>query len=712
MEEEESQEKGRRESQEKGREKEKTKKENSKKGLFTKARSLTNLKNKAKHKSQTQDKTDTKESLQKSEKEDGEKGEKVCVRKSSSENLGDSKERGEQLRHKSQSFDVLPLYEEEPKKKGKKKSKESKDTKDGKDGKKKKAKGRERKGKEKEKEKDRGKKAKEKEKEKEKGSKKVRTKEDEERQIAKKIPSLSRLKKSKVSPRDTSAPEEESLSLEAEKPVILPPKQPARTKIHSTKSAIVVQPSIFVADSSRVVQNVARPIDRPLSLDMIIDGETVRIPLLLSHLRRQGKLTEEAALKLLDISLNILKKEPNVVMLEAPCCVFGDLHGQFYDLINLLELSGTPPTTQCLFLGDYVDRGMFGIETTFYLLSFKVNFPKMFWMLRGNHESRQITDNFNFHRECQVKYSEAVYDKCMEVFDALPLAAVVHADFGDFFCVHGGIGPDVPKLRDIKKIDRFQETSFKGPVASLLWSDPINPEEYPDMSLEDLETFFFRPNEGRGCVGWLFGHRATNSFLAKNKFITLIRGHEVQQFGIAEHYFGVGNSDFPKCITLFSAPNYCEIYDNKAAYLKLLRDSMDYEVVEAVHHPYVLPDFMNGLSFSLSFVVEIVAALLLRTAHKLFLDDEDEVELSEDQEAKLDTMFKQAKASVEGMKKQREGRMELLNRDISKIFKEAAGPSAGVEELSPFEMALKIDRNVESGKSLKNSLRRIKSNPF
>ena len=74
---------------------------------------------------------------------------------------------------------------------------------------------------------------------------------------------------------------------------------------------------------------------------------------------------------------------------------------------------------------------------------------------------------------------------------------------------------------------RFQETSFKGPVASLLWSDPINPEEYPDMSLEDLETFFFRPNEGRGCVGWLFGHRATNSFLAKNKFITLIRGHEV-----------------------------------------------------------------------------------------------------------------------------------------------------------------------------------------
>jgi serine/threonine-protein phosphatase 2B catalytic subunit len=496
-------------------------------------------------------------------------------------------------------------------------------------------------------------------------------------------------------------------------PVIEPVKaipQKSRIKVHTTKSAHVVNQR-GGSDTSRVVQSVALPIDKPLSLEMAVDEGNVRMPLVQSYLRREGKLSLEAITKVLELALEILREEPNVLTIDAPCCVFGDLHGQFYDLMNLLELSGTPPNTQCLFLGDYVDRGMFGIETIIYLLSFKINNPKMFWLLRGNHESRQITDNFNFHRECQVKYNEDVYDLCMKVFDSMPLAAVVRADFGNFFCVHGGIGPDVTKLRDIKKIDRFQETPFKGPVASLLWSDPISPEEYPDMTPEDLETFFFRPNEGRGCVGWLFGHRATNAFLSKNNFITLIRGHEVQQFGIAEHYFGVGNSDFPKCITLFSAPNYCEIYNNKAAYLKLLKDSMDYEVVDAVDHPYVLPDFMNGISFSLSFVVEIFAALLLHTTHKLFIQTEDENDdLGEEQEAQLDEMIKKTKASVDAMKKQREERLQLLNTNIKALAASSSGEGDG--ELSKFEMAVKYDKNVERMKSSKSSLRRIQSTPF
>ena len=259
----------------------------------------------------------------------------------------------------------------------------------------------------------------------------------------------------------------------------------------------------------------------------------------------------------------------------------------------------------------------------------------------------------------------------------------------------------------------------------------------------------------------MFGHRATNTFLSKNNFITLIRGHEVQQFGIAEHYFGVGylyfslffflffffsfsssfssfssffffffsflffsiiyfsflipppflspnrTSDFPKCITLFSAPNYCEIYNNKAAYLKLLKDSMDYEVVDAVEHPYILPDFMNGVSFSLSFVVEIFAAMLLHTAHKLFRDDDDEEEeFDEEQERKLDEMFKKSKASVEAMKKKREERMALLSTNISfqKMVKDEGGDK--------FAMAVKYDKKVEMMKTSKNNLRRIKSTPF
>ena len=285
---------------------------------------------------------------------------------------------------------------------------------------------------------------------------KPKEKEDESRQIARKIPSLSRMKMSKMATNQNDNEKEkdsEDGKLSLDEPVKILPRN--RSKVHSTKSATITPNNNRGNDTSRVVQSVALPIEKPLSLNMVVDRDTVRIPLVQAHLRREGRLSKASVMKIFELALATFREEPNVLMIEAPCCVFGDLHGQFYDLMNLLDLSGTPPNTQCLFLGDYVDRGMFGLETVLYLLSFKVNFPKMFWMLRGNHESRQITQNFNFQRECVVKYGEDVYDLCMQVFDALPLAAVVQADFGNFFCVHGGIGPDVMQLRDIQSIDRF-----------------------------------------------------------------------------------------------------------------------------------------------------------------------------------------------------------------------------------------------------------------
>ncbi len=302
-----------------------------------------------------------------------------------------------------------------------------------------------------------------KEKEKEKEPSPVIAKKDSEdeerRQLARKIPSLSRFKNSRPeNPESGSSSAASSTDGQGARDSKLPPlaNLPAkgRVKIHSTKSHQITMQG---PDTSRVVTSVARPIDKPLPLNMVFesdDCERVRIPLVLAHLRREGKLSIEAVLKIFEKSLEILKAEGNVLTIQSPCTVFGDVHGQFYDVINLLEISGAPPQTQCLFLGDYVDRGMFGLETILYLLSYKINFPQYFWLLRGNHESRQITQNFNFHKECCIKYNQEVYDAAMAVFDALPLAAIVQTNFGNFFCVHGGIGPDVLKVRDIRKIDR------------------------------------------------------------------------------------------------------------------------------------------------------------------------------------------------------------------------------------------------------------------
>jgi serine/threonine-protein phosphatase 2B catalytic subunit len=297
----------------------------------------------------------------------------------------------------------------------------------------------------------------------------------------------------------------------------------------------------------------------------------VNVELIRDHLRREGRLTIDAAMRLLAEIRDLLHDEPNVLRIESPVVVVGDLHGQYYDLLQILDspddttsTTGAPPPRQWLFLGDYVDRGCFGTEICFLLFAMKLRRPQGVWLLRGNHECRLLTAHFNFKSEVLAKYNEDVYGAFMDVFDQLPVAATVTTPgLGTFLCIHGGLSPSFSRVDDLCSLFRYSEPPNDGPLCDVLWSDPLEEETAFGLDQAEMEEWFalrFADNPTRGC-GYIFGWAAANDFCEANGLAAVIRGHEVQRAGCHLHRFLRTDEQrkLPLVITVFSAPNYVSL---------------------------------------------------------------------------------------------------------------------------------------------------------
>jgi serine/threonine-protein phosphatase 5 len=249
--------------------------------------------------------------------------------------------------------------------------------------------------------------------------------------------------------------------------------------------------------------------------------------------------------------------------------VFGDIHGQAYDLMAQLrrlfaETAGAE-IPQMLFNGDIVDRGSFGVPCVLLICALVLS-GRVF-VNRGNHETTAMSRLYGFAGEAVAIYDETFYEVCSEFFCALPLAHVVGEAV---FVTHGGLfSSDQVTLKDIDAVNRDTEPGDSGLMTEMLWADPMAGEG--------------RAPSKRG-VGLCFGADVTANFLAMNNLQLVIRSHEMKDEGWELEHGG-------KLITVFSAPNYCDQMGNKGAVVRLRLDTegkVQYKVetFEAVPHPF------------------------------------------------------------------------------------------------------------------------------
>jgi protein phosphatase len=274
--------------------------------------------------------------------------------------------------------------------------------------------------------------------------------------------------------------------------------------------------------------------------------------------------------------LEIVKNQPMVLEVRAPIKIFGDIHGQFPDLMRLFAQYGAPSdmdgdldAVDYLFLGDFVDRGSFSLETVVLLFALKVLHPNQIHLVRGNHEDATINGLYGFKDECRRRLREdadsplSVYNLINSLFEYLPCGAVVD---GKVLCIHGGIGGSIETIADIAalprplKVSQTPSNSLEQRVTDLLWSDPTDSDTHPGITMNET-----RDPDGSGRIV-KFGPDRVGRFLQKNPPLQLIvRAHECVMDGFERFAGG-------KLITVFSATDYCGHHKNAGALLFVKRD--------------------------------------------------------------------------------------------------------------------------------------------
>ncbi|CAD8187082.1 unnamed protein product [Paramecium pentaurelia] len=285
-------------------------------------------------------------------------------------------------------------------------------------------------------------------------------------------------------------------------------------------------------------------------------------------------IRKDSIIKLCDEVQRILEKEPIVLRLRRPIKIYGNLNGQYLDLMRFFDhfkapydnlYNGDIDSQDYLFLGDYVDRGTRSLEIILLLFTLKVKYGDQIHLLRGHHEDPKINKIFGFADECYLKYAEdindpnSIYQRINRVFQYMPLAAVIE---DKIFCVHGGIGQTIRTIDEIELIQKplqiiHDPVTYQQKIAlELLWSDPcLNEDEQENQPNVERDLF-----QNKSIIR--FGNNRINKFLQENNLNMIIRSHEPTNEGFEK----LNNS----VITIFSCSDYGNC-GNKGAILSITK---------------------------------------------------------------------------------------------------------------------------------------------
>lgn len=259
------------------------------------------------------------------------------------------------------------------------------------------------------------------------------------------------------------------------------------------------------------------------------------------------------AFTLIKIVTKILDEEKAVLDImtdqeKSDFVIVGDIHGSLESLFNIFESKGYPDKTKYLFLGDYVDRGRNSCEVMMTLYAYKCLYPNQIYLIRGNHEFRDMNENYGFKSECLRRISqqqnEKFYKEITGTFKYLPICSILN---DKIFCVHGGISAlleNRDQLKELKKVNDYfcSEDSVQ---AEFLWSDP-----------DDSVSAYTQSDRGIGC---LFGRDALDYFLKSMDFEFVIRGHQKEDSGYNWPF-----NENEGILTIFSAKDYCGSFNDGA----------------------------------------------------------------------------------------------------------------------------------------------------